>query len=171
MIKRFCLLTLFLLCAIIATAQIQRKILDFTLGVTTKVQVQNYLKSHHYKYHLNEDGDFIVEKVTFAGHNWPAAFFCFYKGKLFLVDFRNNDDFTPVETMDLIWERLSNSLKKKYSNYSFSSSKDDGSLNFSDHKTRLTTNYTYLFGSKSLHIMYYDEYLFGQKYESDESEL
>lgn len=170
MIKRFYFLIVFSLCAVIATAQIQRKILDFTLGTTTKTQVLNYLKYHHHKYSINEDGVIVVEKIAFAGQNWPVAFFSFYKGKFYLVDFRDSDSFTPVETLNLIWKRLSNSLKKKYSNYSISST-EDGALDFSDNKTMLSSSYKYLFGSLSLHIMYYDIYLFGQKNESEEDEL
>lgn len=170
MIKRFYFLIVFSLCAVIASAQIQRKFLDFTLGVTTKAQVLNYIKSHHYEYHLIEDGDIGIHKIKFAGQNWPVAYFCFYNGKLYLVDFRDNDSFTSVETLNLTWKRLSNLLKQKYDNYSISSI-EDGALDFSDNKTKLSSNYKYSLGGVSIHIMYYDIYLFGQMCESEESEL
>ena len=82
MIKRLYFLLFLFLCTIVATAQIQRKILDFTLGVSNKTEVLSYLKSNHYKYSY-EDGEYEVRKVTFAGHNWPVAYFSFYKGKLY----------------------------------------------------------------------------------------
>ena len=169
MIKRFYFLIAFLLCAVITTAQIQRKILDFTLGVTTKTQVLNYLKNHHFNYSLNEDGEYVVQKITFAGHNWPIAYFSFYKGKFYCVDFRDSDSFTPAETLELVWKRLNNSLNKKYSIYSIST-KDDY-IEFSDNKTNVSLDHRYSFGGKTLAIMYYDIYLVNQKYTCEESEL
>ena len=169
MIKRFYILIVFSLCAVIATAQIQRKILDFTLGVTTKTQVLNYLKRHHCHYSLNEDGEYVVNKISFAGHNWPIAYFSFYNGKFYCVDFRDSDGFTSTETLELVWKRFNNSLNKKYSIYSVSI-KDDY-IEFSDYKTNVSLDYRYSYGSKSLSIMYYDIYLFKQKNKSEESEL
>ena len=169
MIKRFYFLCFFLLCMITATAQIQRRILGFTLGVTTKAQVLNYLKNHHYKYSLRKNGEQVASNITFAGYNWQDTYFSFYKGKLYCVDFRDDGEYTPEELLTEVWDRVKNSLNRKYSLYSISS-KDDN-IEFSDNKTYVGLKYKYIFGSKSLSIMYFDIYLFNQCSNSEYNEL
>ena len=169
MIKRLYLLIFFLLCTVIASAQIQRKILDFTLGVSTKTQVLNYIKSHQYVYHLDEEGNFVVQRIKFAGENWSHARFCFYNEKLYLVSFRHNDRITLKENLDYIWDRLNDSLKKKYSDYIFESEKDSSS--YFDNKTFLVFFYKQGLDVWSICLEYYDYKLFQQKDKLEEDEL
>lgn len=169
MTQRLYSLMFLLLCMVTATAQIQRKILDFTLGVTTKAQVLNYLKNHHYKYLLRKNGEYVASNITFAGYNWQDTYFSFYKGKLYCVDFRDDGEYTPEELLKEVWERLKNSLNSKYSIYSISSK--DNKIEFSDNKTYVGLGYEYSFGSKSLSIMYFDIYLFKQCSKSEYNEL
>ena len=159
----------FFLCTIAVSAQIQRKILDFSLGVTTKTQVLNYLKSHHYKYSHNEDGEYVVEKIKFAGHIWPVAYFSFYKGKFYCVDFRDSDSFTPKETLELVWNSINQSLCRKYSAYS--NTIDNDYIDFSDNRTSVSLDHRYLMGGRTLAIMYIDLINNRQKIKEDEDEL
>ena len=169
MIKRFYILIIFSLCTVTVTAQIQRNIFDFTLGVTTKTQVQNYLIRHHYNYSINKNGEYEVRNLIFAGHNWPSVYFSFYNDKFYCVDFIDNESHTPVETLGLVWKRLNSSLNKKYSIYSISS-KDDY-VEFSDNKTNVSLKFRNTLGEKMLSIMYYDIFLLNQMISSEESEL
>lgn len=153
----------------VATAQIQRKILDFTLGVTNKAQVINHLKSHRFKYSINNDGDIVVDNVAFAGHNWPGVFLNFYNGIFYLVSFRDNESFTPKEIMESVWKRIRNTLNSKYHIYLESSNENE--IEFSDNKTTVSLKYEYIIYNKSLSIMYYDVNLFIKKIKSDDSEL
>lgn len=167
--KKILFLIIFLLSTIIASAQIQRKIFDFTLGVTTKSQVLNYIKSHQCVYHLDEEGNFVVHRIKFAGQNWNQANFCFYNGKLYLVSFRDNDLVSLKETLDLVWNRLADSLKKKYNDYLVELLKD--SISYSDNKTFLLLYYKQFSGVWCLSLEYYDSKLFQQKDQSEENEL
>lgn len=167
--KRFYILIYFSLCTIIASAQIQRNILDFTLGVTTKTQVLNYIKSHHYNYSINADGNFVVEKIKFAGQIWPIAFFSFYKGIFYDISFHNSDGDTPKETLDIKWNRLDYSLKRKYSGYIIESK--NNSYIYSDNKTQVWSKYEYFNGRWALSLIYYDIQLSQQKIQSEEDEL
>ena len=88
---------------------------------------------------------------------------------MYCVDFRDSYNFTPKETLDLVWNRLKASLNKKYYNY-LDSFKDDY-LEFSDNKINVSLDYRFLFGNKSLSIMYYDIYLLKQKNQTEENEL
>lgn len=169
MTKRFYLLIVFLLCTIIASAQIQRKLLDFTLGVTTKTQVQNYIKSHQYVYHLDEEGNFVIHNIKFAGQNWHHANFCFYNGKLYKVSFSATELDTSKENLDLIWQRFVDSLKKKYIDYICLSEKDNYS--YFDNKTVVVLFYKQFSSVWCLALEYYDYYLFQQKDKSEENEL
>lgn len=169
--KRTLFTLVLLLCTLMASAQIQRKILGFTLGITSKTIVYNYLKSNRIKFSTNEEGEYVASKIKFAGQIWDSVFFTFYNGKLYNLDFCINEDSTPIQTMDLIYENLDKSLSHKYANYyNFNESTNENKV-YSDNVTNITFTYGYLLGSKSLSIMYTYLPLFNRKLSSDADEL
>ncbi len=169
---RKCLITfLALVLGLSMSAQIQNKILGFTLGSTSKTTVYNYLKTNHIKFIKEENGEYCAEKVKFAGTLWEFVWFTFYDGKLYNVDFSLSDYSTPVQTMDLIYKRLDNTLISKYARYyDYDKSTNERKL-YSDNVTQISFTYRYFQGSKSLGIMYTYLPLFNSKQSSDADEL
>lgn len=152
--KRIILIGLLLLNVLASSAQIQRKFLGFTLGSTSKTAVYNYLKTNHIKFIKNEEGEYCAEKVKFAGEIWEYVWFSFYNGKLYNVDFSISEYSKPIESMDLIYKRLDNSLSRKYAiYYDYNESTSERKV-YRDNTIQISFLYRYFQGSKSLSIMY-----------------
>lgn len=140
--KRTISICLLLLCVLAASAQIQRKFLGFTLGVTTKTQVYNYLKKHHYRFSRNELQDgFRVENVTFGGIKWSVTFVYFHKNRFHHIWFCDTDDFKPLHILESTYEELSLSLDKKY--YKYKSKTNSNSKTYSDGVTKCYLDYSF----------------------------
>ena len=163
-------LTIFLLLTIClsTSAQIQRKILGFTLGSSSKTAVYNYLKKNHIKFANTEDGEYCAYNIKFAGQIWENVWFSFYNGMLYNIEFTISEFKTPIKTLDIIYSRLSLSLKNKYSYYRNSSSED---LKFDDNVIEITLLYRYTENIKSLRLMYSHIPSWNRKIISEEDEL
>lgn len=166
--KRILTIFLAIFISISSSAQIQNKLLGFTLGTTTKTAVYNYYKNNHTKVIKNND-DYVVEKVKFAGQVWDYTFFSFHKGKLYSVYFNKSDFFTSLAVLDGLWEHLSTTLMNKYGDYCLNTSSEK--IMFSDGKTDVSITYNYLDGHKGIGLMYTNRGLRVQKDEADDNEL
>ena len=169
MMKRaFLTLVLLLVSTILVSAQIQRKFINSTLGVSTKSQISSYLRNNNYDF-ASENGHLEIYNLNFAGHTWPVVFLEFHNGVLYCLDFRDGEGFTPVELLNSAWMRYRRSLLEKYSEYLCESDKEH--LEFSDERTVVSLDFKYSLGEKSLSIMYYDLNLLLQQSIQEENEL
>lgn len=168
--KRIISIVLLLVCVLTASAQIQRNFLGFTLGVTTKTQVYNYLKTHHYKFtkQTYEDG-YQVENVSFGGYHWTALFITFYKNKLSSVSFYDSDDFKPQELLEANYKYLSSSLDNKY--YLYLSEQSSNEKHYTDGIVECALEYSYSMNAMMLSLRYYYRPLLKQDMIDDDSEL
>ncbi len=170
-IRRTLLTLTLLLCTLVASAQIQRKFLGFTIGVTSKTTVYNYLRNNNIKFSKNEKDEYLAKKIKFAGEVWDYVWFSFYNGKLYNLDFYIDEDSTPIQTMDLIYNRLDYTLSNKYASYfDYNKSTSERKV-YNDNITKITFRYEYIEGSKSIAIMYTYLPLLNHKLSSDADEL
>jgi len=169
MFKKSILTLVFLVCAIVSSAQIQRNILDFTLGTTTKTQVNNYLKNNHIEFSQDKTGMVEARDIKFAGHVWPVIQFSFYKNKLYIVKFLDNDGFTPAETLTLVCDNLKTGLFNKYS--SCYKGKEDSMWMFGDGRTEVYLSYGFFLGARNLGLIYFDSVLYDKQLKEGLDEL
>ena len=88
------------------SAQIQRKFFDFTLGQTTKSEVENYLRKNGIEIVSKTDNRIIAKDMRFAGTNWHGVVFSFFKEKMACVFFAYDEQFSSKRLVDNLWERL-----------------------------------------------------------------
>lgn len=98
---------------IIASAQIKDEFLGCKLGTTTKAQLISKLQSHGLK--CKEDKDindlYYIEDVIYAGYEWTACYFKFYKNRLYWVTFANECD---KEEATRIYDTILENIVRKY---------------------------------------------------------
>lgn len=148
------------------SAQIQNKLLGFTLGSTTKSEVYNKYKNEEL---FTANGDDIgVGDLKFAGQTWDVTIFRFYNNKLMLVQFSVTDGMSPLSAIETVWESFKQKLMKKYDTYYLYSSTSDF-LSFSDNITHLSLS-RFVYGT-GVNLLYYDIALADQQSVEEEGEL
>lgn len=135
--KRIISIVLLLVCVLAASAQIQRNILGFTLGETTKTQVYDYLKENQYNITDNpiKDGCMINTKVEFLGYTWAKVFISFFDDKFYSVSFYDDDEYALPAMLKERFTKLSRTLNLKYFYY-FQDDQEDSKY-YSDDKVYL----------------------------------
>lgn len=109
--KRILLFLIFCFCIVYGVnAQIQRKIMDTEIGVSTKNDVANILKSKNIQFKESKDG-IEAQNVTFANSKWEKVSFAIDADKLIGVMFMTKN----IKEIDI--EIIKSVLKKKYENY------------------------------------------------------
>lgn len=169
--KKVFVIFLTLIIGLSMSAQIQNKILGFTLGSTSKTTVYNYLKSNNIKFSKNENGEYWAKKVKFAGEIWESVWFSFYDGKLYNVHFYISEDSKSIQLMDAIYGKIKKSLDNKYSDYYMYNESTNERHYYFDNVTRIIFSYSYFQGVKSLDLMYSNMPIFSRKLASEEGEL
>lgn len=162
MTRRFLILLFFVINVICANAQIQRLFMGFTLGVSTKTQIENQLKARHKKYRIVNDNCIAIEDVTFVGLFWPSTYVRFYKNTFYSVSFSVTAyDLGSLDALDNYWGNLSSLLRRKYNNYIMKQT--DTSYYYTDMKTDLMLYTDYERKSvglvKYMTLVYYDRKL------------
>jgi len=135
---------LILITSIDVSAQIQRKMLGLTLGVTKYSQTYNILKSQSYSIGSNAVREqFIIDKVTVGGYYWDKIEIDFYKGILFSIKFSGN-----IDKRNCDYRKLESSLNNLYKQYKTTEGYDDGT-------TIIETYFKdYIFGSSESNLCY-----------------
>ena len=149
------------------SAQIQNKILGFTLGSTTKTEV--YDKYKHEKHFQERSEGYSVGGLEFAGQKWDITSFNFYNNQLSNIQFSLVDLGTPVYVMDSVWDYLRLTLLDKYGDYNYFSTSEY--LFFEDGKTNLAISYKYAGENKALVLIYSDSALKELQRQSEENDL
>lgn len=150
------------------SAQIQNKLLGFTLGTTTKPEV--YEKYKDEKHFMEKSDSYSVGgTIEFAGQKWNITTFTFYHDRLLSVQFTLVDLATPISLMDASWDSLSLILLDKYGDYNYYSTSEYQI--FQDDQTHLALSYTYSGNNKALTLIYSDRALREQKRQAEEDEL
>lgn len=153
------------------SAQIQTKVLGFTLGSTTNTTIYNHFKKNNKKVIKLDDGSYQVPKVQFAGIVWDSAFFCFYKSKLCGIYFICSEDFNLKATLDVMWNDLSNRLNNKYGLYYSSSNSTPSRKEYCDDKIKLSLEYSYSQSRNVINLSYIHCPLWKQRVLSIDDEL
>lgn len=125
------LLSLFLsLLTLTMSAQIQRKFLGNTLGVSTYAQVKENMAQKGYRMAEASDNKCaLFENVKFAGYDCKSAYFYFYNNRLKTVSFVLDQSFQK-ESFNSEIEVIRNKLIDKYALYIYKN--DDYEINFTD---------------------------------------
>ena len=169
--KKVLVIFLAIIIGLSMSAQIQNKILGFTLGTTSKTTVLNQYKTKITKADYNAGETYRIQDVSFAGQIWDLAYFVFVNNKLCTVSFQSTDDNIPTSILDLSWENLKKSLNKKYSQFYLSNRSTSEIKEYSDGTTYLTLSYEYFMYCMVLNISYTNEYLLHQKVKAAEDDL
>jgi len=167
--KRIITIFLALFIGLSMSAQIQTKILGFTLGTTNKSTVLNQYKTKIKKASYAED-TYDLQNVEFAGYKWDLVSFAFHKGKLYAVYFTMSSSHTPVSIIDLSWNSLKNSLYNKYSRY-YSNRSTSNTIEYSDRKTEVILMKKTYQGKGFLSLTYRDKYMYQQIVNARDIEL
>lgn len=172
----------------VSNAQIQNKILDFTLGTTTIEDI----KEKYPKATGNWAGDIDraiypgselhgnvtegepalnIKNIKFAGIDWEYVSCMFYRGKLCEFTFSSKDH--PEYST---WIELCNALSNKYKKYQLASEEENGAkyLIFSDGTTRIIACFYNLYSEVDFFTLNYQHVsLFQKKFQKkiDPSEL
>ena len=85
--KRFIYLLIGLFLCIFANAQIERTIDGITLGVSTRQDVLNHIKTLKLPYEEIGDDIFYIGDVTYANVNWYGMNYHFYKNVVSIISF------------------------------------------------------------------------------------
>ena len=153
------------------SAQIQRKFFDFTLGQTTRSEVENYLQKKKIVVVDERDDRIMVNNMRFAGTDWSTVAFSFFKGKIASVYFAYDDMNNSKKSVDSLWERLQKSLNKKYSDYYRERVSDDKKFYYQDNQTCLIFKYGSIEGTNAVILLYSDNQLFDEQTGEEEDEL
>lgn len=162
--------TLFLVNLCIS-AQIQRKFFDFTLGETTRSEVEKYLHKKKVDIVDVKEDHIMVHNMRFSGQDWSTTAFVFYKGKLETVYFAFDDVMNTKESVDGLWKRLQKSLNDKYSEYYSVRASNEKKLYFQDSKTNLMLSYPSVDGVSAVTLIYVDNKMTNEKMAEEEDEL
>lgn len=150
------------------SAQIQNKLLGFTLGTTTKPEVRNKYK---YDKGFNEDssGDIFVKNIRFASNDWDYVHFHFYNNKLSSVDFSNVEPFTSIPIMESRWYNLKDRIYNKYGDYYLRT--QSSMIMYSDGVTSIALNLSDDTGGMILMLYYSNDALIRQELQAGDDEL
>lgn len=161
------LILFFLLFVLSAQSQIQRSILGYTLGKTTKTELIKSLKLKGKQISKTkaDDDAIIVKHMKFGGIMWPDIFFVFYNNRLCAVNFIETGESLSQENIDLHWSNIKNNLRHKYSFYFINENKEE--LEYNDNKTKIWSSCLYRGGYKCLSLLYCDNYLINLKRNKD----
>lgn len=167
---RLLLMAVVSLISISVSSQIRINVLGLTLGASSKTEVTNYLRNNHISYSTNNKGELFAEYVKFGGHTWLVTYFTFYNGKLYCIDFRDNTDYTPKSTMDIVFNKIKDNLLDKYNNYALTF--QPCCIEFSDNTMKLMLDYRDdEFPGRSLSLMYVYLPLLQKMVNNDKDEL
>lgn len=109
--KKHLLLLFLLVFSCICHAQIQTKILDLEIGVSTEQNVVNFLNRNKYSF-KKEDMVLVAKNVKFAKAEWEETGFLFHEGKLVAIMFMEKTKGSNGEYMI-----VKSALKEKYNEY------------------------------------------------------
>lgn len=116
------ILVLFLLSVISASAQIQRKFLGCTLGITRYEQVERNLEYRRLSPYFDGGRSYLgLENVEVGGYTWHTIKFEFYNHILASITFEGSN----VSTRQNL-QVLESSLQNKYGRYRIGNNYDDG---------------------------------------------
>ncbi len=151
------------------SAQIQRKFLGNTLGVSTYAQVKANMTQKGYRLAESSDKDCAVyDNVKFAGYDCKNVYFYFYNNKLKSVMFVLGQSFQK-ESFNSDIEVLRNKLIDKYALYKVKN--DDYEINFTDGNTSIIVGCPLIEDYYTLTIGYMDNELMRETYKSNNDEL
>lgn len=153
------------------SSQIQRKFYDFTLGQTTKSEVEGYFKSKGKETLEYTTERIVVDGMRFGSADWLTTAFVFYKGKLQMVYFADDERSSSKEAIKTEWDRMVNSIDKKYSEYLKALLSNEKHLFYSDGKTSISFTYTNSDGIDGITLLYSDEQLVNEQLKDGENEL
>ena len=168
--KKLILLTIALVVAVAANAQIQRTFFGLTLGQSTKQQVRTTLAKKGYKCHTMQGDDALFiqpSSLQFGGLSWDMALFRFYKGKLLSVSFSIADNFSGIASET--YKVLKAKIDQKYSDFYFS--KNEIATYYLDEKTVIILQNLYLNFKLNVTISYSDKDLQDQLLKASDDEL
>lgn len=154
-----------------SSAQIQRKILGFTLGVTPKSTVVQRMKAQGYIHTTDPDGAYIYNNVKFGSVMWSYVSISFYQNKLFQVWFQNNSIQSDYNTLKSQYQTLKITLDEKYGLYFDSEISEGTNLYYSDNITNIMFSLREYRGTNYLSISYEDNVLKTSQKKSERNEL
>lgn len=166
----FVIIALFLVNLCIS-AQIQRKFFDFTLGQTTKSEIENFVKSKGMKTYDQTTDRIAVDGMRFGGIVWSYIAFEFYKGKLQIVYFVLDESSSSKETVGSEWNRIVNSIDKKYSEFLRTDQSNEKFLFYNDNTTSICLMFTNSYGKDVMTMLYSDVQMTQQQIKDGEDEL
>jgi|GEM_PF-3446422 hypothetical protein len=149
------------------SAQIQNKLLGFTLGTSTKYEIRNKYKNE--RSFSEEDSFIMVRDIRFASQHWDYVAFYFFENKLMYVSFSNIDPYTPMRLMESTWDNLKERLWDKYSDYYVKTTPE--MIQYSDGVTNLALSLSDATGSMILMLLYSDVALKNQELQAGDDEL
>lgn len=162
--------TLFLV-NLCVSAQIQRKFFDFTLGETTRSEVEKYILKKNKEIIIDKEDHILVLDMRFGGQEWPSAVFKFYKGKLISVQFIYDDMKNPKETVTSLWTRLQKSINNKYSEYYIIQASNDKKFYYQDSKTSVMLAWISTDDANAVTLLYTDKEMQKEQLAEEEDEL
>ena len=149
-------------------AQIQKDILGFKLGKSTRNEVINYFKESGNNI-IESDEIVSIDSLDFYGESWPLVSFNFYEEKICSVQFVNVDGITPKDTLDKIWKNINNLLLKKYKTYYGKTISTKEVMSFNDGDILINLIYKENQGVQGLLLVFYDNYLMQEKWNKTDS--
>ena len=167
--KRILTIFLALLIGLSTSAQLQNKLLGFTLGSTTKSEVYNKYKNDPYFFEREGGNCLVTTDVTFAGHEWDIVSFYFFNNKLAGISFSDLEPETSAQVIELTWGNLKDKLMNKYSYYLIPTSSD--MILYSDGINNIALNLTDTSGRLALILYYSNRALTEGKMDAEEDEL
>ena len=166
----FLIIALFLVNLCIS-AQIQRKFFDFTLGKTSKSEIESFVKSKGMKTYSQTTDRIVVDGMRFGGIDWSTTAFIFYNGKLHMVYFADDEYSSSKDVLASEWNRIVNSIDKKYSDFLKANQSNEKRLYYDDNTTSISLTFTNSFGKDAITLMYADVQLTQQQIKDGEDEL
>lgn len=156
--KYVCILLLSLL-PTISFGQIKRNIDGIILGKTTKQEVADYFNNKGIPYKFGNIGTYNAvsskEGRAFGGVSWEFNDYVLFNNVVFQVLYtKMTGNYTTKEEIDLEFESLFLSLKRKYGSYFISSKSDKDTKEFSDSSVRISLR----------RGLYQDHYMFSIDY-------
>lgn len=153
------------------SAQIQRTFFGLTLGVSTKNDVIRYFRENGLAYKREGDA-YLVQKKEWGGHTWSLVSLHFFDNKFYSVHFFDGEMNTAKATLETLWDKYSNSLYSKYSQYYVNEQSQSNLSVYSDKATTMSARFEKNSeGYVVLSIMYADINLLLKKRDKENSDL
>lgn len=157
--KKVLVIFLALIIGLSLSAQIQNKILGFTLGKTKSSEVYKRYKNDYTFSRSLDSEHYFVDNVKFAGYYWDVNF-GFYNGKLYQVILTSI--WGDIASMG---EKLKSSLDDKYRQYLWNS--EQNRILYSDNTNAVQLS---IYETKIV-LIYLNVPLADQKHNNEKSEL